>query len=44
MAPDRETYNIVGTIPGVGTDRMILITAHYDSYFSGISGRQRGGG
>ena len=36
VAPDRETYNIVGTIPGRGTDRMILITAHYDSYFSGF--------
>lgn len=33
---DRETYNIVGTIPGQEEDSMILLSAHYDSYFSGF--------
>ena len=33
---DRETYNIVGTILGRETDRQILLSAHYDSYFSGF--------
>lgn len=36
VIPDRETYNIVGTIPGRDTDRMLLLSAHYDSYFSGF--------
>ncbi len=36
VVPDRETYNITGTIPGRNTDRMILLSAHYDSYFSGF--------
>ena len=30
------TYNIVGTIPGKHPDRMVLLSAHYDSYFSGF--------
>ena len=30
-----KSYNIVGTIPGK-TDDMILMSAHYDSYFSGF--------
>ena len=32
---DQETYNIVGTIPGT-EEGMILLSAHYDSYFSGF--------
>ena len=30
------TYNIVGTISGKHPDRMVLLSAHYDSYFSGF--------
>lgn len=30
------TYNIVGSIPGRHPDRMVLLSAHYDSYFSGF--------
>ena len=26
-------YNITGKIPGKNKDRMILLSAHYDSYF-----------
>ena len=33
---DRTTYNIVGSIPGRHPDRMVLLSAHYDSYFSGF--------
>lgn len=33
--PDTETYNIVGSIPGT-CDGILLVTAHYDSYFSGF--------
>ncbi len=33
---DRESFNIVGTIPGQDPDSMILLSAHYDSYFSGF--------
>ena len=33
---DCTTYNIVGSIPGKHADRMILLSAHYDSYFSGF--------
>ena len=32
---DTKSYNIVGTIPG-RTDDMILMSAHYDSYFAGF--------
>lgn len=32
---DRDTYNITGFIPGE-EDSMILLSAHYDSYFSGF--------
>lgn len=31
-----STYNIVGCIPGKHTDRMVLMSAHYDSYFDGF--------
>ena len=30
------TYNIVGESPGKRPERMILLSAHYDSYFSGF--------
>ncbi len=33
---DTTTYNIVGTIPGKHPNRMVLLSAHYDSYFSGF--------
>lgn len=33
---DVSTYNIFGEIPGRRSDRMILLSAHYDSYFSGF--------
>ena len=32
---DQETFNITGVIPGA-EDSMILMSAHYDSYFSGF--------
>ena len=32
---DTSSYNIVGTIPGKSDD-MVLMSAHYDSYFSGF--------
>lgn len=31
-----STYNVLGEIPGRRSDRMILLSAHYDSYFSGF--------
>ena len=31
-----SSYNIVGEIPGENPDRMILLSGHYDSYFSGF--------
>ena len=33
---DGTTYNIVGTIPGKDPDSMVLLSAHYDSYYSGF--------
>lgn len=33
---DQRSYNIVGKIPGRNRERMILLSAHYDSYFSGF--------
>ncbi len=33
---DQEDYNILGCIPGTEPDEKILLTAHYDSYFSGF--------
>lgn len=36
VMPRAETYNIVGEIPGENPDRMILLSGHYDSYFSGF--------
>lgn len=33
---DEYTYNIVGKIPGKCSDSMILLSAHYDSYFEGF--------
>lgn len=33
---DGTSYNIVGVIPGADPDAMILMSAHYDSYFAGF--------
>lgn len=33
---DGTSYNIVGKIPGRNPDSMLLMSAHYDSYFSGF--------
>lgn len=33
---DGTSYNIVGTIPGKNPDSMVLVSAHYDSYFDGF--------
>lgn len=33
---DGKSYNIVGSIPGKDKDSMILLSAHYDSYFAGF--------
>ena len=33
---DGKSYNIVGSIPGRNPDQMILMSAHYDSYFDGF--------
>lgn len=33
---DQLTYNIVGKIPGKNPDRLLLLSAHYDSYFDGF--------
>ena len=32
----QTSYNIIGTIPGEDPEQMILLSAHYDSYFSGF--------
>lgn len=36
VMPNASSYNIVGEIPGENPDRMILLSGHYDSYFSGF--------
>lgn len=33
---NQKTYNIVGKIQGTDPDAMILLSAHYDSYFEGF--------
>lgn len=33
---NQTSYNIVGKIPGKNPERMIVLSAHYDSYFSGF--------
>lgn len=33
---DGTSYNIVGMIPGRDTESMVLMSAHYDSYFAGF--------
>lgn len=33
---DGTSYNIVGTIPGRDPESMVLMSAHYDSYFAGF--------
>ena len=35
VTEDVQSYNIVGTIPGKSDD-MVLMSAHYDSYFAGF--------
>lgn len=36
VGKDGTSYNIVGMIPGRDTESMVLMSAHYDSYFSGF--------
>lgn len=36
VVKDQTSYNITGRIPGREKDSMILLSAHYDSYFSGF--------
>lgn len=36
VMPDVTSANITGRIPGTETDSMILLSAHYDSYFDGF--------
>lgn len=36
VIPDTKASNIVGKIPGAETDSMIVLSAHYDSYFDGF--------
>lgn len=36
VIPDTKASNIVGRIPGSETDSMIVLSAHYDSYFDGF--------
>ena len=33
---DQKTYNITGCIPGRHPERIVLLSAHYDSYFDGF--------
>ena len=33
---NKETWNILGSIPGREEDSLILLSAHYDSYFNGF--------
>lgn len=36
VKPNQKTYNIVGRIEGKYPETMILLSAHYDSYFNGF--------
>jgi N-acetylated-alpha-linked acidic dipeptidase len=36
VIPDAESFNVIGEIPGEDKDHYILLSAHYDSYFSGF--------
>lgn len=36
VGKDGTSYNIVGVIPGRDTESMVLMSAHYDSYFAGF--------
>ena len=36
VGKDGHSYNIVGTIPGRDPESMVLMSAHYDSYFAGF--------
>lgn len=33
---DGTSYNVIGTFPGRDTESMVLMSAHYDSYFAGF--------
>lgn len=36
VSRDKITYNIIGKIPGKNKERMLMLSAHYDSYFNGF--------
>ena len=36
VGKDGTSYNIVGVIPGRDTESLVLMSAHYDSYFAGF--------
>ena len=36
VGKDGTSYNIVGVIPGRDTESVVLMSAHYDSYFAGF--------
>lgn len=36
VMPDTFSYNIIGKIEGVQNDSLVIVSAHYDSYFSGF--------
>lgn len=36
VMPNCTTYNVQGRIPGKHPDRIVLLSAHYDSYFCGF--------
>lgn len=36
VTPNAVSYNVLGTLPGQDPDAMVMVSAHYDSYFSGF--------
>jgi hypothetical protein len=36
VTKNKETFNICGVLPGKTQERIILLSAHYDSYFNGF--------
>lgn len=36
VTPGAKDANIIGEIPGMHPDRLVLLSAHYDSYFAGF--------
>lgn len=36
VTPGAKDANIIGEIPGLHPDRLVLLSAHYDSYFAGF--------